>query len=283
VAKYMSEHYKMMCSGLDRPDDRDPAAVELADLSAEISTSPAFRHIIDFLLKAKAFDLDVTDPAVIRKAVAAGEAAYAAATALEYVALKVSFRSRISIYADHHPIVYYVRVGEMVKIGTTVNLARRMPEVGASGALAVEPGDANRESERHRQFAELRRPKTELFSLDHGLAGHIAEIRAKFAHEVGWSTEQWVERQKTPNTARIGRIVPDVPDSGPRVAAANGLVTASEIARIVGVTPQAIYGWRRHGRLVSVSTDLRGKPLFRLTDALRVRKSHHRESRRGAH
>lgn len=50
--------------------------------------------------------------------------------------------------------VYYLRVGERVKIGYSVDVKRRMRSYPpGSQLLAVEPGDRDLETQRHRQFA----------------------------------------------------------------------------------------------------------------------------------
>ena len=53
----------------------------------------------------------------------------------------------------HCDVVYYVRVGEHVKIGTTTNLPARLKSYGPSEFLACEPGGLTVERRRHRQFA----------------------------------------------------------------------------------------------------------------------------------
>lgn len=53
----------------------------------------------------------------------------------------------------HVDVVYYVRVGECIKIGTTTNLPSRLKAFGPSEFLACEPGGLTVEGRRHRQFA----------------------------------------------------------------------------------------------------------------------------------
>jgi hypothetical protein len=75
-------------------------------------------------------------------------------------------------------VVYYVRMGELIKIGTTTHLARRMQELYAAehGALlATEPGGQSLEAERHRQFADERQHR-ELFNPSDRLLAHIDHL-----------------------------------------------------------------------------------------------------------
>lgn len=74
-------------------------------------------------------------------------------------------------------VVYYVRMGEFIKIGTTVNMPRRMLElyVAESDVLATEPGGPELEVQRHREFAEERHHR-ELFECSDRLMAHIERL-----------------------------------------------------------------------------------------------------------
>jgi hypothetical protein len=72
----------------------------------------------------------------------------------------------------HPPIVYYMRLGALVKIGFTTNLTLRVAAIGAEEVLATEPGGREREHRRHRQFAALR-VHGEWFHLAAPLTHHI--------------------------------------------------------------------------------------------------------------
>ena len=52
--------------------------------------------------------------------------------------------------------VYYIRRGDLIKIGFTIQLAERMQALLPDEVLAVEPGTMRLERERQRQFAEWR-------------------------------------------------------------------------------------------------------------------------------
>lgn len=81
--------------------------------------------------------------------------------------------------------VYYVRISDHVKIGTTNDLARRLRTLYADHdpklLLAIEPGGWGVEQHRHKQFREERVwQNRELFNPSPRLLGHIAEINAKY-------------------------------------------------------------------------------------------------------
>lgn len=77
----------------------------------------------------------------------------------------------------HDPVVYYVKFGDRVKIGTTTNFQARMSNIPHDEVLAVEPGGRELEQLRHKQFAEARSHR-EWFDLSAELFRHIDRIKA---------------------------------------------------------------------------------------------------------
>lgn len=57
---------------------------------------------------------------------------------------------------DRQNVVYYVRLGNRIKIGTTRDLQTRMVNVSHEEILAIEPGGYETERLRHEQFHRLR-------------------------------------------------------------------------------------------------------------------------------
>jgi len=71
-------------------------------------------------------------------------------------------------------IVYYVRFGDRVKIGTTVNLRQRLMSLPHDEVLVTEPGSYALERKRHKEFASSRiTPRGEWFAYDDALKEHI--------------------------------------------------------------------------------------------------------------
>ena len=63
--------------------------------------------------------------------------------------------SRASLRTAARPsVVYYIRFGDRIKIGTTVNIRSRLDDLPHDRLLATEPGGHDLESQRHAQFAE---------------------------------------------------------------------------------------------------------------------------------
>lgn len=79
-------------------------------------------------------------------------------------------------------VVYYMRIGDRVKIGTTTNLHKRMASIGPEELLATEPGWYDLEEQRHLQFAHYR-TSGEWFRYEGAVKDHVKELRKK----LGWS------------------------------------------------------------------------------------------------
>lgn len=76
-----------------------------------------------------------------------------------------------------HPVVYYIRFGDRVKIGTTFDLQARLSVIPHDEVLGTEPGSYALEKRRHRQFA-ADRVVGEWFRLSPGLIAHIEGLNA---------------------------------------------------------------------------------------------------------
>jgi hypothetical protein len=83
-------------------------------------------------------------------------------------------------------VVYYVRIGPVVKIGYTSNLIARMAalRVSRSDVLATEPGGRELEARRHGQFGRLRKGKREDFEPTFELIQHIDAVRERHGDPV---------------------------------------------------------------------------------------------------
>ena len=75
-------------------------------------------------------------------------------------------------------IVYYLRFGDRVKIGTTSNPRQRFGAIWHDEILAFERGDRMLEHRRHVEFAADRYGGTEWFRLSEGLKAHIDGVAA---------------------------------------------------------------------------------------------------------
>jgi hypothetical protein len=92
----------------------------------------------------------------------------------------VAMADRRPVHVDKH-CVYYLRVGDLIKIGTTTHLRSRLQSYppGITTVLAAEPGGVEVERARLAQFSHLRQSGREWFNPASSLTEHIAGIRAK--------------------------------------------------------------------------------------------------------
>lgn len=76
-------------------------------------------------------------------------------------------------------VVYYVRIGDAIKIGFTSDLTARMSQIRVDRAnvLAAEPGGRELEAKRHEQFSEIRIGQREDFKPTLALIRHIEAVR----------------------------------------------------------------------------------------------------------
>ncbi|MFK0045520.1 GIY-YIG nuclease family protein [Streptomyces sp. NPDC090741] len=77
---------------------------------------------------------------------------------------------------DRKNVVYYIRFGDRIKIGTTKDLRRRLAALPHDELLAVEPGGYDIEASRHRQF-QPHRISGDWFKAHADLASHAACVR----------------------------------------------------------------------------------------------------------
>lgn len=75
-------------------------------------------------------------------------------------------------------VVYYLRAGDRIKIGTTGNPRGRFQALRFEELLAFERGDRVVESRRHAQFASQRYDGSEWFAVSEALLDHVASVAA---------------------------------------------------------------------------------------------------------
>lgn len=144
-------------------------------------------------------------------------------------------------------IVYYIRRGDLIKIGTTVEPQKRFRSLVPDEILAVEPGGVEEERARHRQFRFLR-VRGEYFRDAPELREHIQQVRDLNGDpDPSWTTTRSV-------SSRGPRRLP--PPRSTRT------VTAVEAQSEVGVSNGTFWAWVRRGVLLPVGRDDRGRKLF---------------------
>ena len=79
--------------------------------------------------------------------------------------------------ANPGDVVYYIKHGNRIKIGTSSNWKLRMQALPHDELLALEPGSRGLEAKRHAQFSGNRIRRSEWFDITDRLTQHIATVR----------------------------------------------------------------------------------------------------------
>jgi hypothetical protein len=87
-------------------------------------------------------------------------------------------------------VVYYMRIGNRVKIGTTSDIKRRLSEINPEELLATEAGGLDIEKQRHQQFASLW-SHGEWFSYGDTLKAHIQGLETEPVDEQENECHTW--------------------------------------------------------------------------------------------
>lgn len=82
----------------------------------------------------------------------------------------------MGISAGTEHVVYYMRLGNRTKIGTSRNLRLRLATINPEDCMAYEPGDRKVEHKRHQQFSHLR-VSGEWFQIGPDLVRHVNTLQ----------------------------------------------------------------------------------------------------------
>lgn len=158
---------------MDPFHDHTPETKAMPALSGMIDPAdPAFEHITRVLLDMRLAEVQLT-PATVTAAVKLGKLYHSGET------LPPRAPTPASILKRH--VVYYMRFGTLIKIGTTDDLRRRAQVLKPDEVLAAEPGSYETEAQRHREFGR-HRAERELFFPAPELRKHIRHIRSRHGH-----------------------------------------------------------------------------------------------------
>lgn len=132
---------------------------------------PAFSRILRAAVAAQTRGDTGTPEELVLAAIAEGRAAH--------IKAKTPTRSGPTHEDDQRkiPRVYYMRIGNRVKIGYTTNLRGRLASLNPEELMTFEYGGIDRERARHQEFARLR-THGEWFRYESPLVEHIAAIQA---------------------------------------------------------------------------------------------------------
>jgi hypothetical protein len=166
-----------------------PFAPVEPDLFAELAEDPARQEIAAAALAAGRLGFDLTDPWVRTTVIAAGRRDWSAAG--EPAREPVEW---LRPDPPHHPdVVYYFRLGPLVKIGTSRSIRARYETLRPEAIDAVEFGGLALERARHAQFGADHQ-HAEWFRRSEALDAHIAERFHAFYLDTGESCAAWLRR-----------------------------------------------------------------------------------------
>jgi len=223
------------------------ALLQLLDM-----TDPAWPSIAGVLREMADADVEINEAAV-KIAVKLGAHRFAATGKDQ----RSAYHQATLTGASSDSIVYYIRHGDTIKIGTTKMPARRFGDLMPDEILAFEPGAGRQEKLRHRQFRHLRR-RGEYFRIAPELLEHIRQIRQVHGDpDPTWPTAARPQEERGPAALPL----PICRDK----------MTAAEAAESFGLAVQTVWAWARCGLISPAGKDDRGCRLFYAEHLIAVR------------
>ena len=143
------------------------------------------------------------------------------------------------------PVVYYLRFGDRVKIGTSANFEVRRHAIPHDEILAVEPGNELVETARQNQFRRFN-VKGEWFRAGGALLAHAKALRQLHAE-------------------LFASLMAAEPPAG---IPEDALLSGALAAKVAGVHQNTVRAWVRRGHLAPAGLDERRHPLYRCSDVL---------------
>jgi hypothetical protein len=227
-------------------DQRAGVRRSVAPLLALIDTEdPAFSHIAEALESMKDAGVELDEAAVVI-AVKLGRQKHANTQ-------PGAWKPRHATPA-RRSIVYYIRRGDLIKIGTTTNPVSRFKDLMPDEILAFEPGGPDDEARRHRQFAWCRITKRgEYFRQTTRLLGHIEALRKEHGDpDPAWPTVKTLGK----GTVRT-RVKIELPEP-----ATDEVATATEGAKLLGLSKSTVAAWAHRKVITPVGVNDLGRPVY---------------------
>lgn len=155
---------------------------------------------------------------------------------------------QLTLTASSDAIVYYIRRGDLIKIGTTANPHARFGDLLPDEILAIEPGSYELESQRHQQFRHLR-TRREYFRPAAELTDHAARLRLLHGDpDPSWPTSAALERSRF--------------QSGLPQPVSGETMTAMEAVERLGIKMGTLRGWKHRRKILPVGRDEEGRLTF---------------------
>lgn len=138
---------------------------------------PAFISICSAAMHLLKYGFDITDPDIARRCIAVGRASHQTGIDRDAALVRRGEQPLMSpLRREASEVVYYMRIGNRVKIGWSRNLPKRLATINPEELMVTEPGNSILERVRHDQFSALH-THGEWFRLEQPLTDHITELR----------------------------------------------------------------------------------------------------------
>lgn len=158
----------------------EPTSDPVRLLIQDAQSSPAWPFIVAAFGRLALLGIDRSDPDIVRRVIQSGQRDYE-----HDLGLKPRPVGR------HEPIIYYMALGDLVKVGTSRNLAGRLNDLNPQSILAVERGGPREEKQRHALFDGLR-VHGEWFRYEDPLMSYIHAVGAAFEADFGTPLNAWL-------------------------------------------------------------------------------------------
>lgn len=145
--------------------------VDLIDVN-----DPSYWFIMRAAFDLMRFGFDPADDDILLRAIRVGQEDYRRGVELNGFDADEASEEPDRFALKPGQVVYYMRIGNRVKIGVTANLRSRIAAINPEEVMVTEPGNRILEKVRHEQFSDLR-VYGEWFELGERLAVHIEELR----------------------------------------------------------------------------------------------------------
>lgn len=155
---------------------------------------------------------------------------------------------------ERRSIVYYLRRGDLIKIGTTVNPVARFKTLMPDEILAFEPGGPELEAARHREFSGCRvARKGEYFRQEPRLLAHVASVRGQH----GEPDASWPTVATLGTGYRRSKVKVELPE--PKTGE---VATATEGAKLLGMAKSTVQGWAHRKVITPAGRNEAGRPVY---------------------
>lgn len=159
-----------------KPDEDTVGSTEpLRDADLVDVDDPAYGFICRAALELERYGFDPSDPDIAARAIAVGRERYRGDIPGDLARRFAAEYESMPPPPPRPEFVYYMRIGNRIKIGWTTNLTERLKAINPEELVATEEGGRKLEKRRHRQFADLH-THGEWFRMEEPLISHIVQL-----------------------------------------------------------------------------------------------------------